>query len=198
MVKITYLVLLLSLLTGCATKDFEQPNICTIDSFAKVQSDLAACDPNTLITFDVDDTLITSRDALSCMSCYSFMFKLRAICRYPELLKSDRFEWAASIMYEQAERYVFDGDVLNCLKQIKRNNCKAVGLTSMESGSYGVIPSMPEWRAHMLKEFGIEFYAGFPNATFTDLPKYRGTYPVLYKSILCANQQDKAIVLVLS
>ena len=61
----------------------------------------------------------------------------------------------------------------------------------MESGSYGVINSMFQWRFSMLKTLGINFSEKFSDYVFCQLPEYRGTYPILYKGIICTNQQPK-------
>ncbi len=195
MLKVSYVFLVVTLLTGCAGNEHVVSAIATIDSFEQALPVLAECDADTLVTFDVDDTLITSRDALARNCYFPLGFVLKAVWRYPELLKPKRFEWAASVMYEQAERSVFDSSLLPFMEQLKKRGCKIIGLTSMESGSYGVIPSMPEWRASMLKGFGIVFDAGYANTKFSHFPQRRGDYPMLYKGILCANQQNKAAVL---
>ncbi len=65
----------------------------------------------------------------------------------------------------------------------------------MESGSYGVIESMPAWRYTMLESMGIEFSPHYADHVFNNFPLYRSNYPVLYKGILCANQQNKGEVL---
>lgn len=65
----------------------------------------------------------------------------------------------------------------------------------MYSGSYGVIPDMPEWRYELLKKMGIEFSLDYKDKIFTEFTAYKNEYPKLYKGILCANQQNKGTLL---
>jgi len=70
-----------------------------------------------------------------------------------------------------------------------------LALTSMESGSYGSIKNMPNWRYNMLKKLSVEFSKKYVNTIFTKLPTYRNHHPILYNGILCTNQQNKGLVL---
>ena len=54
---------------------------------------------------------------------------------------------------------------------------------------------MPEWRASMLKNLGIEFNEALGNVPLTALQLYRGKNQCLYRGILCANQEAKGDVL---
>jgi hypothetical protein len=46
-----------------------------------------------------------------------------------------------------------------------------------------------------LHEMGIDFSLTWPDAQLPNFPTYRSSKPVLYKGILCANQQPKGNVL---
>ena len=167
----------------------------TFDSYIQLQKIFDECDQNCLVTFDVDDTLITAPDVLANFK-YPFWFKIRVGLRYPEFIFSrERCEWASSIIFDQARRIVFDPDIVSIIQQLRQRGCTILALTSMESGSLGVINSMPVWRAQMLKDFGIDLDGQFPDVSFTTLSSSRGGYPILYKGILGANQQPKGNVL---
>lgn len=167
-----------------------------IDSYSEIQHVFDSCDKNTLITFDVDDTLITSPDILARSFEYSAWFKICMAFKYPALIfNQETYDWFASIVLQEAQRFVFDPDIVQIIKKLQEQGCNIVALTSMESGSLGVIKNMPEWRANMLKSFGIDLRGAFRDTSFTTLPKYRGNYPCLFKGILCANQVAKGKVL---
>lgn len=167
----------------------------TIECYRELQNVFDACDQQTLVTFDVDDTLITSNDMMVNFKIPTW-FKICAVLKYPSLIfNKNRYIMPASILLQQADRFVFDPNIVDYIQQLRRHGCNVVALTSMESGSLGVIKNMPEWRANMLQRFGINLRGQFPDTSFTKLSQYRGDYPCLYKGILCTNQEPKGKVL---
>ena len=193
-IKFSLLGLLL-FLSSCLREQTYREHIQSVDSFSPAFPLLMSCSSKTFITFDVDDTLITARDVIARDFRSPLIFKFLTLLKYPELLKKDRFEWAASIVFAQAERYVFDPQVVKIIRHLQQQECNVLGLTSIETGSFGTIPNMSAWRAHKLKALGIDFQRKFADATLTSLPSHRGNYPQLYQGILCTNQQPKGKVL---
>ena len=166
-----------------------------IEHYYEVQKVFNSCDKQTLVTFDVDDTLITARDGLADIEV-PMWFKICAALKYPSLVFSrNKFEWFVSIIFQQTGHFVFDQDIVQYIQQLRKQGSSVVALTSMDSGAFGVVKNMPEWRADMLHRFGIDLRGQFQDAVFTTLPKYHGSYPILYKGILCANQEPKGQVL---
>lgn len=109
---IHYSFLLFFLLSSSTTKDSQQEarfSVWDIGSFCYAQFAIDSSSASTLVTFDVEDNLITQCNELAYTATYPlwFKFKLGVDWKYLELLKSEQFEWAASILYEQAERFVF-------------------------------------------------------------------------------------------
>ena len=167
-----------------------------IETYSEIKNIFDACDENTLITFDVDSTLIMSHDVMANFEFPSIWFAIRALLKYPELIWNKKsIEPILSVVFEQAERFVFDPDIVPIIQQLQKQNCKTVALTMMWNGAYGNIKNMPEWRASMLEKFNINFDEQFPDTEFKSLPKNRGLHPCLYKGILCTNHIDKGKVL---
>ena len=100
-----------------------------------------------------------------------------------------------SLVWQQAPRVLIEPQVVRIIDNLKQQGVLVIGLTSMESGGYGVISSMPFWRADMLKDMGIVFSQQYPNQVYKQLPAYRDNYPILFEGILCCNQQPKGAVL---
>jgi len=161
----------------------------TISSY---QEALPEVDDDTLVLFDVDDTLITS-PALN-PNYFTWWFKMLFILRYPSHITLN-WENAYSLLWATVPFTLTDPSVIDVIKSFQENHATVLALTSMESGSYGVIESMPAWRYAMLKHMGIEFSQQFADHVFSNFPAYRSNYPTLYKGILCANQQNKGDVL---
>lgn len=166
-----------------------------ISSYQEVLPLIEMVNNNTLVLFDVDDTILTSPDVLARTTDFSWWFKALLLMKFPQLLKAENFEAAYSIVWQQAPRILTEPLVVELINTLKNKGATVLALTSMESGAYGVIENMPLWRYTMLKNMGIEFSNMYANTYFETLPRYRSTYPVLYNGILCANQQNKGKVL---
>jgi uncharacterized protein DUF2608 len=159
-------------------------------SYADLDMQSLIC-PGTLVLFDIDETIITMPDRLD----FTLPFRLQLLYRFPQFIYTSEWEWVYSQLWQQAEFTLVEPVVVQLINELKSRGCIVLGLTSMESGAYGAIAHMPEWRFNTLADFGIEFSQQFGNYTFTNLASYRSNYPVLYKGILCANQQPKGDVL---
>jgi hypothetical protein len=167
-----------------------------IENFSEVAAVFDACDKNTFVTFDIDNTLIMSNDVLANFEFPSLWFDIQALFKYPELIwNQNLMEEILGDVFEQSQRFVFDHDIVSIIKELQKRNVPAVALSLMWSGACGSIKNMPEWRANMLNNFGINFDGHFPDTILTSLPIDRGQYPCLYKGILCTNQVDKGKVL---
>lgn len=166
-----------------------------IETYNEIQEVFDSCDKNTIITFDVDNTLIMAHDVMANFEFPSTWFAIRALLKYPKLIWNRKLiDPILGAVFEQTERFVFDPDIVNIIKQLQKQGCKTIALTMMWNGPCGNIKNMPEWRASMLTNFGINFDGQFPDATLTALPKDRGQYPCMHKGILCTNQADKGEV----
>jgi hypothetical protein len=163
------------------------------DKFRELHDIFDSCDERTLVTFDVDGTLITSIDLLGRYLDYSLI--LAALTYSSIIFNRSKFDWVQSMLFQYPERFVFDHDVVHMIKKLQQKKCKILALTSLETGSLGVISDMAGWRFTMLKSFGIDFSGQFQNTTFTTFVRYRDNYPVLYNGVLLANLQPKGAVL---
>ena len=167
-----------------------------ITTYCEVQKDFDECDEGTLITFDVDDTLITAKDvAAGDPNNFTLWFKIRSFIKYPAILHKEKMRWVYSVMFQQSERFVFDPNIVSIIQSLQRKKYNIIALTAMESGALGVIESMPKWRAEMLKNFGIDFSGEWRDMQFTSLPSIYGNCPCLYRGILCTNRVEKGRVL---
>ncbi len=165
-----------------------------ITFFTQAHEQLKRCGKNSFVLFDVDDVLITSPDYVA-RGHLPLWVRLRLLWAFPGILKESVAELVYSLGWQQAPRVLIEPLVVEVINDIKQQGATVLGLTSMESGSYGVISSMPQWRANMLKNMGIVFSQNYPNQMYTGLPLDRDKYPVLFEGILCTNQQPKGEVL---
>ncbi len=187
-----FIVCLLVLIFFSIRKSSNQQTFQQINSFQEAFPALSPCN-NRLIFFDIDDTLISTIDTMG-HSPLPLWFMIRAIARHPQLLFKKNIERYYSIMWQQTKWFVIEPDIVPILAELQSQDCIILGLTSMETGTFGVIENFPAWRSEVLTQLGIEFSRKFPNSIFSTLPRYRNNYPELYNGILCCNQQSKGAV----
>jgi len=170
-------------------------NIRVIHTYQEIAEPMKKWDKSTLIFFDIDDTLIHGPYLFPQNFFERLLFRVRLLWRYPWLAKPARWEEYYSLMWAQAKRNLIEPEIAYEIQTLQNHGCMILGLTSMETGKYGIIDNMPEWRVNMLTELGIIFSNIFEHVEFTACKAYRSHYPELYKGILCCNQQPKAKVL---
>jgi hypothetical protein len=199
--KKIYIVFLALLAAGIATSAyFSITRYLYTRTFIPIHSykeiDISHYDKDTLVTLDVDDTLITHHDALAQhFTILPWGLKLVGIYNYPSLVKKSVIEKLSSIFYASGKYHLIEPEIPQFIESIKHQGCTVLGLTAMHTNSWGVIKSMPEWRDKQLKALAITFSNNFANQRLTELPKHRGNYPEIYEGILCANHTSKGDVL---
>ena len=165
-----------------------------ISSFVDAKPYLAQCDKNSLVLFDVDDTLIRQLDTFA-RGNTPWLLHLQACIAFPALLHPSQWERIISLVDQMATYILIEPQVVTIINTLKQKRCLVLALTSIESKNYGVIPDRSLWRATMLKNMHITFSKNFPNQTYTQFEPYRTSYPVLYEGILCTNLVSKGKVL---
>lgn len=181
---------------GCFIETPVQHPVRTTQWLSHLDDLFDSCGKRDMVLFDVDDTLISSHDAFA-RNELPWAFRLLAPLKHPSILWGDNWEDYNSHMWAQAKRVVIEPSIVPRIASLRRRpGAWVFGITSMESGSYGVIPSMPEWRYKQLHDLNIRFTNRCRGAELDEhLPAYRGKYPVFHNGILCCNQQPKGKVL---
>lgn len=166
-----------------------------IHSYDQVQDVLAACDSSSLVIFDIDDTLLACQDVLARGFEWPWWVWVHVAWHFPQFLKRSVWEYYNSLTWGRAPRSLVEPQVTAMIDQLKKQGALVIGLTTLETGSYGLIPNMVQWRYDMLASFGIYFSLICKDRIFFNFPAYRGFYPALYRGILFTNHQTKGDVL---
>lgn len=168
-----------------------------INSFKEVENIFKSADKNTLIIFDVDDTLIIPKSTLMrSQTAKKYLQEIQNIFAdgFKDKIKdADKFlvKWL-----ETETPLVIEPEIVSIIKSLQDKEVKVLALTSLSTGSHFTIKYLPKWRFDKLKEVGIDFsFVNIPDKEFTELKKNNDTYPVLYKGILATNQESKGKVL---
>ena len=177
-----------------------ESHIIEIDSFKQATDILSKADKNTLVLFDVDDTLIVPTSIIF----RSTATKNETNARWLNELFSTVFkntkhpvDYYLSIWHSQEEvPLLIEKDIVQTIASLQNSGIKVLALTAVSPGSYFTIPSIPKWRFNTLKKLGIDFSkVNFPDIIFDELPQEEGHFPMLYHGILCTGPISKGDVL---
>lgn len=176
-------------LSICACQHQKQTqSIEPIHSFNVV--DFHAIEPNTLVVFDVDETLTQPTDTylINEHSPQAEAFKKKLFQQHPEVK-----DWnaLASIMLQEAPRPLIEPIVVQKIKELEARHILMIVCTGMNTGPYGSLPSLEEWRYNSLKSLG--FQGSYESLVF----KINGfnRNPVFYKGVLSTDLEVKGPVL---
>lgn len=156
----------------------------TIQSFESI--DFSSINPESLVIFDVDETLIQPVDTflINEHTTQGKNFRQKLIQTYPTM-KSDNH--IASIMLQEAQRPLLEPNVIHHISKLKNRGVFVIACTAMNTGSYGIHSSLEEWRYNHLKSLGFE--GSFSNTKFPIF--YLERKPIFYKGLLATDLQPK-------
>jgi hypothetical protein len=170
----------------------------SIDSFTEATAVLNATDKNSLVLFDVDDTLIEPSSVLFRSNIKnkdegSWIGELFSSAIANARYSVDHY---LSILQSQEVPLLIEPVIVQTIACLQNRGVTVLALTGTWTGAYFTILSVPEWRFNKLKELGIDFSkANFPDMTFDELPQEEGHFPMLYHGVLCTIQVSKGQVL---
>jgi len=188
------------LLIYTAFRFFTNLNIIKIDSFSQVAHELQNADKNTLVVFDVDDTLIVPESKIL----------------WPKVQEANK-EWVDQWFEECAkntpppelEKYygaiqmlkekpvLIEPEIVEIIRNLQERGIKVIALTAIDTGKRSIIPSMAAWRFKTLQTVGIDFSkTNVSNMVFNELPLGMDGNPlVLHNGILFSSVVPKGVVL---
>jgi len=171
--------------------------ILSTNDLRDIESLIDQSNENTLVLWDVDQTLITPEGSI---------FKPK----WDALL--DQWLGGKKMMTDKAgnKRYVFrelmmsvphsvvDSGVYPLIEKIKKKQIPMLAFTAAVSGKVGKTDSFIDWRIDELKKFGFDFSHSFPNIDTLNLSKDPNLqFPPVYKSgVLVTSLHEKGPVLI--
>jgi len=152
---------------------------------------LTNADKNSLVVFDIVDTLI-----LSDPSDYNPRLKPAANPEFQKV-KEDLEDIALSKFMLNLKRTLVEKKFQEIIKILQYFSIKTIALSSYLVGSYGAINNLQEWRYNQLNKLDINLSGSFNIQTLVlnNFATYRGTKPTYYKGILFTNNYSKGEVL---
>lgn len=158
-----------------------------------IEKEIAALDGNSLVVFDIDYTLIIPRDSIL-KPCGEY--HLQKWIRGIEIQAEQKMILSSLIML-QSKVALINERIFDILDLLKQKKIKTVALTAMQTGQYGLIPSMEAWRVKQIGDLGIHFGWSFPLTEHFELEEFVDflTKPVFKQGILGSARYPKGKVL---
>jgi hypothetical protein len=201
MKKFNFIFILAFIFGGCFNT---KSDIQEIDSFKEVKTILENIDPQTLVIFDIDDTLLapeniqfqkwflkTKKGQMFDKAIETHVKTQENPTEYGKVLEAKSMRNSQPILIEP-----INADIIH---ELQNQNIKTIALTHCSTGSAGrdIIPSLPKWRYEKLKNNGIDFSPSFGSQeiVFEHMTSKVGRHPVFYKGILLTDAFSKGEVL---
>ncbi|HBR70631.1 TPA: hypothetical protein DIC20_01940 [Candidatus Dependentiae bacterium] len=180
--KLILILILTFIFGGC----FKKSDIQEIDSFKEAQTILATVDPQSLIIFDIDETLLSPAD----VPFQSWFFSSK---------RGKAFTEKAAQRVRDFKNIVIEPSIIDIIQNLENRKIKTIALTYCDTGAFGggIIPSLPQWRYEDLKKEGIDFSPSFGDQEiiFEHLTSKANRHPMFYKGILLTDAFSKGEIL---
>lgn len=188
----------------CSKLDIQE-----IDSLMKAQDELSNADTATLIIFDMDDTLLVPSEKI----CYldyretndfdpadrDFVTQMRQnLKKLFDAQNSPTYQIKLfSSVWGKMHFSPVEPTSVFTIRQLQARGAKVVALTAINTGKFGAIENMQEWRLDNLREVGLDFGDSFTTKeiSFEHLTPHNDNPPVYYHGILCSAGSTKGKVL---
>lgn len=168
--------------------------ITPISNIAEIANALETAEEDTLVVFDVDRTLVIMGDQALKGGKSGLKKRLRTYPAYQELSLEEQ-QNLMSIVILKANHTIIENESLNLIRELQNRNIKTIFCTTLETGSFGIIPDMVQWRIDSLKHLGLDFspsFAEIPEIVF--FPGENNT-PVFKDGALISGKRDKGEML---
>jgi hypothetical protein len=174
--------------------------ISEISTLAEISDRLTCVDKDTLIVFDIDEVLITSKDAAFHPLAEKFILQLTYQAMQQAKTDEEKRKLEGAICHGliTTERTLLEETTPDLIQTCAQKGIKAVALTSFPTGEFGKVKRLEDWRADQLKTFGIDFSPFFPELKrhlFTSITKPNIPVPLIQNGILFSRGHSKGDVL---
>ncbi len=187
-----FLFSVLLFVCGCNEKatSTQKTNIHTVKTLDILKNEINNLNENSLVIFDVDETLITPVDNFFHMKSWwqKFLFCLDYVWLTWDFRFDEKFIWYYNYALFNCKWRLVGEETPQLIKDLQRKGVTVVALTGCITGEHGNIPVVEDWRINQLKKFGIDFSSAFPKNNYFVLDeKFESPFPVFKDGIIFAN-----------
>lgn len=172
-----------------------------------VQAHLQDLHSETLVCWDVDETLIFPGDII--LHSNHEPYRKAFFDYYFKNKNPEELELLKSNIIINTPFLLLDPRSVEIIHDLQARNIPVMALTALRTGMFGLIPCMAEWRYNQLKDHSIDFSSLFPHHSglewdqpLTKWDRKTGlphgihlVHPVFYKGILSTDGPEKGPVL---
>jgi len=184
--------------TGCQLLS----TITEIDSLKQASSVLDAADNDTLVVFDIDETLTLPDIRFQKLFIASEAGKhfWDELVKHKDSQKDPEkyLELITSKIIAKTPNQLVEPITVDIIRKLQAKGVKVIALTDAPVSSYGIDPSVPKSRWQNLNFVGIDFSASFSQETIelTSLTSKKGLHPLYYKGIILTDMISKGECLI--
>ncbi len=171
-----------------------------IFSMKELAEEIEKSDEKTLVVFDVDEVLITTKDHFIHPYADDFFFPLvkQAMLKATTEEEKKDLQEKLSLSMLLPERVLIEKEMPSLIKTLQEKGVKVIALTSCPTGTFGVIPQVERWRIEHLKSLDISFRSSFPKIEryfLTEIKKEGTPAPLFEEGVLFSKGYKKGEVL---
>lgn len=164
----------------------------SVDSYLSIFEEVEKADPETLLVFDVDETLITFKDAV--LRDYAKPMRESLAATYIQSMSKEEYHDYRSIIMQECEWQIVEEALPSLFKKIHEKELFVIGLTAMKHGPFGRVSSMQKWRKQQLEELNFQFRSPIALEE-KEFSQFEKEPPYYYQGILCSGSHPKGAVL---
>ncbi|MGB7978010.1 MAG: DUF2608 domain-containing protein [Chlamydiales bacterium] len=183
---------------GCdvVLKRSNSSQIFSAENLNLIEQIIENADQDTLVLFDVDQTLITPDDPILKPKYDKLLDDLMGGKKFiTDESGKTRYIFREILMH--APHSLIDPKSLVLVQKLQAKGVPVVAFSAAPGGKIGEVDSFVDWRINELHHFGFDFQSIFPHIQTLELPKDTDLeFPPIYKSgVLITSLHDKGPVL---
>lgn len=151
-------------------------------------------DMNTMVVFDLDETLITMKDMILRPCGHDLRYEY--IYRLSKKYSPRKLDYLFSLVADQAETVLVDPRWVDIIDRLQCKTPYVIAETAVDPGPFGIFQAFEDQRIKLLEGFEIYFdrvSKYLPDRVFDNLGKR--THPLLKQGVLFSGGTPKGIVL---
>jgi len=159
-----------------------------------IEEALEEAGQDTLVIFDIVDTLITCDEPLFHSKNKNAFGKVSD--EFFQNMSKERVDELMTTILNERKTSLVDSKILDLLDIVREKDLKVLLVTSCGTGKYGLIDKMEDWRIRQLELLGLHFEdMSIKDEKWFDTMQGPHGIPLLKKGVVFTAKMDKAIVL---
>ena len=173
------------------------PQIFSTNNFKEIELLIKEADQDTLVLWDVDQTLITPNDSILKPKWENLLDQWLG-GKKSILDESGKTRYVFREILISAPHSVLDRDSPSLIKTLQKKQIPVIAFSAAPGGKVGRTESFLDWRIAELKRFGFDFSSSFSHVNTLTLSKDPDIeFPPVYKAgVLITSLHDKGPVLI--